>query len=68
MAAASSKAHQKFAANSFGFAYLQYSRGRILIFICVKVLRVFLLAIHSHLYLQIVLHSPLEQKWFETGL
>jgi hypothetical protein len=31
-----------------------------------KVIRVFLLAIHSHLYLRIL--PPLEQKWFETGL
>jgi hypothetical protein len=31
--------------------------------------KVFLLAIHSHLYLRILLPPPpLEQKWFETGL
>jgi hypothetical protein len=36
-----------------------------------EVLRVFLLAIliiHSHLYLWILLPSPFEQKYFETGL
>ncbi len=32
-----------------------------------KVLRIFLLAIHSHLYLLIYL-PPIEQKWFETDL
>jgi hypothetical protein len=33
-----------------------------------KVLKVFLLAIHSHLHKRILLPSPPEQKWFETGL
>ncbi len=36
-----------------------------------KVFRVFLLAIHSHLYQRILLpppHNPLEQKWFESSL
>jgi hypothetical protein len=32
-----------------------------------KILRVFFLAIHSHLYKRIP-PAPLEQKWFETGL
>ncbi len=32
-----------------------------------KVLRVVLLAIHSHLYLRIMLPPSLEQKCFETG-
>jgi hypothetical protein len=36
----------------------------------IKVLRVFLLAIHSQLYYHILLPIPpaLEQKWFETYL
>jgi hypothetical protein len=33
-----------------------------------KVLRVFLRAIHNHLYYRILLHPPPEQKWFETVL
>ncbi len=32
------------------------------------VLRVFLLAIHSHLYKRILPPLPFEQKWFESGL
>jgi hypothetical protein len=50
-------------------------RGRILDVIWTKVLRVFLLAAHSHLYERILLTPPLpplppphEQKWFETVL
>ncbi len=49
-------------------------RGRVLGRNCdkgPKVLRVFLLAIYSHLYShlykRILLPPPLEQKWFETG-
>ena len=33
-----------------------------------KVLRVFLIAIHSHLYYGFYPPPLLEQKWFETGL
>ncbi len=33
-----------------------------------KFLRVFILAIHRHLYKKISLPLPLEQKWLETGL
>ncbi len=36
--------------------------------IVTKVLRVFLLAIHFHLYSRILLPPSLGQKWFETGL
>ncbi len=33
-----------------------------------KVLRVFLLAIHSNLYQRILLLPPLEQRWYESVL
>ncbi len=47
------------------------SAGRILGRNRDKSLKNFLLAIHSHLYRQILIHPPPpfpEQKWFETGL
>jgi hypothetical protein len=34
----------------------------------IKVMIVYPLAIHSHLYQRILLRLPSEQKWFETGL
>ncbi len=44
------------------------SEAEFLHVIGTKVLRVVLLAIHSHLYLRIMLPPPLlEQQWFETG-
>jgi hypothetical protein len=45
---------------------MKYPEAEFLDIIGTKVLRVFLLAIHCHLYSRI-LPSPLEQKWFETG-
>jgi hypothetical protein len=47
----------------------EWTEAEFLDVVGIKVLRVFLLAIHSHLYSQISLPPPpLEQKWFETGL
>jgi hypothetical protein len=44
------------------------SEAEFLDVIGIKVFRVFLLAIHSHLYKWIYSPSSREQKWFETGL
>jgi hypothetical protein len=47
--------------------YIQYTEVEFLDVIGTKVLRVFLFAFDSYLYLRFLLPTPPEQKWFETG-